>query len=146
MFLEWVTFVGFHPIGSIMNSPLNYRLVTSYWALVLAVVLGSFTNSFGQGLQREWVRTYANLTTTINRAKAIAMAPDGSIVVGGTSQNSEGDLDYQLIKYKPNGDEVWKARYGSAAQGNDDFRGMTIDPMGDVIVTGTTETVKFNSS
>jgi hypothetical protein len=78
--------------------------------------------------------------------KAIAIAPDGNIVVAGTSQNSGGDFDYEIIKYKANGDEAWEVRYGSANQGNDQLRAMTIDPSGNVIVTGTSDTVKINQA
>jgi hypothetical protein len=99
-----------------------------------------------QPLQREWVRNYFNVQTKTNQATAIAIAPDGNIVVAGTSQNEEGDRDYDVIKYRPNGDEAWRARYGSPSQGDDHLRSMTLDPNGNIIVTGTSATVKFNAS
>jgi hypothetical protein len=107
--------------------------------LLLSVALAS-----AQPLQREWVRNYSNVQTNFNQAIAIAVAPDGNIVVAGTSQNIGGDMDYEIIKYKSNGDQAWAARYGSTNSGNDQLRGMTIDPNGNVIVTGTSDTVKFN--
>src|ERR1051325_2709804 len=99
-----------------------------------------------QPLQREWVRNYFNVQTKINQATAIALAPDGNIVVAGTSQNAAGDNDYEIIKYKPNGDEAWNIRHGSANAGNDECRAMTLDPVGDIIVTGTSETIKISPS
>lgn len=115
----------------------------------------------GQPLQREWVKTYYNVQSKLNQpagiradlsgnlvdaGKSIVVAPDGNVVVAGTSQNAEGDFDYIIVKYKSNGDEAWRARYGSGNQGNDQLRSMTIDPSGNVIVTGTSDTVKFNSA
>src|SRR5688572_29397015 len=100
----------------------------------------------GQPLQREWVRNYFHVQTKTNQAVKIAISPDGNIVVAGSSQNAEGDLDYQIIKYRPNGDQAWSARYTSANSGNDLLRAMAIDPNGSVIVTGTSDTVKFNAA
>jgi hypothetical protein len=85
------------------------------------------------------------VASKLNQATAIAVTPDENIVVAGTSANASGDLDYQLFKYSPNGDEIWRARY-DLADGHvfdDQLRGMTIDPAGNVIVTGTTAMVKF---
>jgi hypothetical protein len=101
-------------------------------------------SAFTQPLQREWIRTYFNVPTKINQATSIAIAPDGNIIVGGTSQNDSGDLDYEIIKYKANGDEIWRARYGSQNQGNDELRGMALDPAGNIVVTGTSSTVKYD--
>jgi uncharacterized delta-60 repeat protein len=113
---------------------------------VLLLLVFASASLFAQPLQREWVRNYSNIQTNFNQAIAIAVAPDGNVVVAGTSQNIGGDMDYEIIKYKPNGDEAWKARYGSANSGNDQLRGMTIDANGSVIVTGTSDTVKFSPS
>jgi hypothetical protein len=116
-------------------------------SLLLSVVtLVANPSAFGQSLQREWVRTYFNVQTGMNQASAIGMAPDGGVIVSGSSQNADGDLDYEVIKYKANGDEAWKARYGAFPGSNDLLRGMTIDPSGNVIVTGTSDTVKFNGA
>jgi hypothetical protein len=98
-----------------------------------------------QTLEREWVKTHSTLQAKTNQAAAISIAPDGDVVVAGTSQNAEGNLDYQVVKYRPNGGEVWNARYGSANAGNDQLRSMTIDPNGNVFVTGTSHTVKYNA-
>jgi hypothetical protein len=114
--------------------------------LLLISILVPTPCLFGQPLQREWVMNYSLLQTKINQASAIAVTPDGNIVAAGTSQNAGGDLDYYVVKYKPNGDQAWSARYNSTNSGNDQLRGMTIDPNGNVIVTGTTDTVKFNSA
>lgn len=115
-----------------------------YCAIVLCEVL--LQSVFAQPLQREWVRNYFNVQTNSNQATAIAIAPDGNVVVAGTSQNTNGDLDYYVIKYKPNGDQAWSTRYDSTNSGKDQLRAMTIDPNGNIIVTGTTDTVKFNAA
>jgi hypothetical protein len=117
-------------------------------SLAVGAILGvTIQYSSAQSLQREWLRTYSNPESKYNKATAIAVTPDGNIVVAGTSANPSGNLDYQLIKYSPSGEEVWRARYDFAEAEffDDELRGMTIDPAGNVIVTGTTATVKFNA-
>lgn len=111
--------------------------ISSIFALLLTA------SALSQPLQREWVRNYSLLSTNINKPVAIAVGPDGNVVVAGSSQNPEGDFDYEVIKYRPNGDEAWKIRYGSPA--DDQLRGMTIDPNGNIIITGTTDTVKYTA-
>jgi hypothetical protein len=103
------------------------------------------TSADAEFLQREWVRTYVNSSSKTNEAAFINRAPDGTIIVAGTSQNEAGDGDYEIIKYQPNGDEMWRARYGSANNGDDQLRGIAIDPSGNVIATGTSQTVKFSA-
>src|SRR4051812_43891489 len=122
-----------------MNS--HFSVFTSLARLNCLVLFVTFGfSAYSQPLQREWVRTYASNLSITNGASTIAHGPDGNVVVAGTSQNTEGDLDYELIKYKPNGDEAWRVRYGAPMQHNDHLRGMTIDPLGNIIVTGTSDT------
>jgi hypothetical protein len=119
----------------------------SFALTVIFFVFGGIVPSvFGQ-LQLEWARTYRLDPAKTNAASKIALTSDG-IVVAGTSASAAGDLDYLVIKYKPNGDVAWQARYDMADGNffNDELRGMTVDPAGNVIVTGTTATVKFSGA
>ncbi|HEY6229096.1 MAG TPA: hypothetical protein VI282_18400 [Verrucomicrobiae bacterium] len=108
-------------------SSLRWFLLTSS---IVAALLSNMV--FAQPLQREWVKSYFNVQTKFNQPSAIALGPDGNIVVAGTSQNAAGDLDYEVIKYKPNGDEAWRTRYGSTNSGNDELRSMTLDSNGNI--------------
>lgn len=102
-------------------------------------------DSTGQGLRREWTRRYSLDGAKPNEGSLIALAPDGGIVVAGTSTGSAGDLDYLVIKYAANGATLWQARYDSPGL-NDQLLGMSIDPLGNVIVTGSTATVKYTAA
>lgn len=114
-------------------------------ALLLAglTLFLNYADISAQPIAREWVRNYFNIQTKTNQSASIAIASDGGVIVAGTSQNDAGDLDYQVLKYKPNGDEAWRNRYGSANAGNDQLRGMAIDGNGNIFLTGSSETVKF---
>ena len=102
---------------------------------------------YSQGLQKEWMHTYSADPAKNNGPVAALVAPDGCLVVAGVSESATGDKDYQVIKYRSNGQEVWRATYASPTAGTADVvLGMTIDPNGNVIVTGYASTVKFNSA
>jgi hypothetical protein len=94
-----------------------------------------------QGLQLDWVRRYSADGATNNQAFKIVKAPDG-VVVGGNSRGP-GKSDYVIAKYKSNGDEAWVRRYNGGADSNDVLRDITVDPLGNVFVTGTSHTVKY---
>jgi len=131
-----------HPFAN-----LNLRWRSLRWRFAkLAAIATSAAICSAQPLQREWIRTYSLDATKINQASLIAIAPDGNIIVAGNSQNPAGDLDYQIIKYNPNGDELWKARYGSEIGVSDQLTAMALDPLGNIIVTGSWDTAKFNSA
>jgi hypothetical protein len=121
----------------------NLLLITNTGALTAVLVL-SLTTLFGQEIQREWVRNYSLLPARTNQASAINMCPDGNVVVAGTSYNAAGNADYLVIKYSPAGQELWTLRHDGFGKANDVFRSMTLDPAGNILVTGTTETIKIN--
>jgi hypothetical protein len=119
-----------------------------FYILFVTVVMGLGVGaSFGgelQALQREWVRSFSVSAARTNQSFAIALAPDGNVVIGGSVVNESNNVDYVVVKYRPNGTVAWEARYDSG--GEDVPRSMTLDPAGNVIVTGTSKTVKYSSA
>jgi hypothetical protein len=102
---------------------------------------------YSQSLQKEWTREFSLDAAKNNTPVAALIAPDGTLVVAGTSENTTGDKDYQVIKYRSDGQQVWRATFASIAPGTADVaRSMTIDPNGNILITGTTSTVKFNTA
>jgi hypothetical protein len=97
-------------------------------------------------VQTAWLTTYNNHLTNWQH-KAIAMALDhhGNVCVAGNSQNAQSNLDYAILKYAPSGTAHWVARYDSGGGTNDLVRGLAVDKDGNVILTGTSVTVKYNS-
>lgn len=91
---------------------------------------------------REWVRGYRIDASRTNRPVAIQIAPDGDPVISGSSQNSTNNLDYLILKYRPDGSIRWEHHYDSL--GNDEARAMTVDTETNSIVTGTSSTVKID--
>ena len=113
------------------------------WCLAVAAVFGS-SNVTAQVFYREWVRTYALDGSRTNESLKVLLVADG-VVVGGSSAGEAGDLDYVVIKYRANGEEVWRQRYNAEAGSQDVLRDLAVDPAGSVFVTGTSKSVKYSA-
>src|SRR6185369_5272228 len=82
-----------------------------------------------------------------NQATAIALSPDGNVVVAGSSVNTNGDLDYLVIKYVSGaGTQSWLARYDAPTNGNDLVRGMALDKTVNIVLTGKSKTAKLDTN
>jgi len=135
--------------GKYMNTPLFHALRRQRTLLPLFLCLGALhigASALAQPIQREWVRNYSLQATGMNRASAIAMAPDGNVIVVGGSHNAAGNEDYCAIKYSAAGEQLWVFRHDGFEGGADVFRGMALDPIGNLFITGTTETVKVSTA
>ncbi len=101
-----------------------------------------------------WVKRYNGPGNSSDIGYAIALANDGNIVVAGISVAASAD--YFVIKYdQSTGETIWTARYDGPAGSVDAATSMTLDPSGNVYVTGFSEgigserdfaTVKINAS
>jgi hypothetical protein len=97
-------------------------------------------------LQQAWVNRYSLVSSATNQVVGMSRSPDGNIVVAGSSASTNGDLDYVAIKYGPSGQQLWLTRYDSPGHGADVLRGLAVDANGNILLTGTTKTVKLDPS
>ena len=61
----------------------------------------------------------------------------GEVFVTGSSEGPGTGLDYATVKYDPDGNEVWVARYGAFADSLDEAVSVAEDDFGYAFVTGT---------
>jgi len=88
-----------------------------------------------------------------DRARAIALGPNGDVHVAGYSWDRE--YDYATVKYdSATGNQIWAVRYDHTDHREDIAQDIAVDALGNVYVTGQSEsatsrddltTVKYNS-
>jgi len=96
-------------------------------------------------IQQAWVARYNNgITNGTNQAVKMALDTNGNIYVTGFSQNTNGNFGYATIKYAPNGNQVWVARYDSTNYTGAHPTGLSLDHQSNTVVTGSAVTVKYD--
>ncbi len=90
-------------------------------------------NSNGQVL---WVADYRDLCSGPRCPRAIALDDAGNIYATGGSTNAGTGQDWATLKYSTNGSQIWVQRYNGSANGDDEARGILVDNVGNVYVTG----------
>jgi hypothetical protein len=95
-------------------------------------------------MQQAWVARYNNgILNGTNQAVKIALDSIGNIYVLGFSQNTNTNLGYVCIKYAPNGNRIWAARYDSTNFPSATPSGFALDLSNNVVVTGNALTLKY---
>lgn len=94
----------------------------------------------------EWIVTYTDTlangnTNGIDEAYDLAIDDEGNVFVTGKSYkggSGSNNYDYLTIKFSPDGNPLWKARYNNDSQGptQDEALAIAIDPYGNSYVTG----------
>jgi hypothetical protein len=83
-----------------------------------------------------WAADYNGSGNSIDQGNAIVVDNSGDVYVTGCSYGSGTSGDYATIKYGPDGNEVWVARYTGPGNSEDDARALALDNSGNVYVTG----------
>jgi hypothetical protein len=73
-------------------------------------------------------------------ATRIAIDPDGNVIVGGTAYHATERANWGIVKYAPDGTELWARQYNHPNGGNDTLAGMAVDNEGSIYVAGSMET------
>jgi hypothetical protein len=103
-----------------------------------------------------WAARYSGTPNGEDVLEGVVTDGSGNVFVTGTSDGSGTGKDYATIKYNTGGTQLWVARYDAGNSGDDEARGLGIDSLGNVYVTGTSfggpaseedyATVKYDSS
>jgi uncharacterized delta-60 repeat protein len=83
-----------------------------------------------------WVSRYNGPGSGTGTGKAIAIDSQGNVLVTGYSWGAETGYDYTTIKYSPDGEEIWVARYDGPGHGDDQPSAIAVDSRDNIYVTG----------
>jgi len=83
-----------------------------------------------------WIRRYDGPDSSFEIANALAVDDSGNVYVTGESPGVGTNDDYATIKYAPNGDSLWVARYNGPGNFIDQAQAVAVDDSGNVYVTG----------
>jgi hypothetical protein len=109
--------------------------------LLLLVAMSSFAQ-----IQQAWVAKYNNgISNGNHQALKATLDSSGNIYVLGVSQNANTNTGYVTLKYSPNGVQMWAARMDTTNFSNANPTAFVLDSSNDVVVTGTSGTVKYNA-
>lgn len=86
------------------------------------------------GIQ-QWVKTYDGGFGNED-VNGIAMDESEDIYLTGISAGATDSSDLITAKYAPNGDQLWLKRYNGSGNGGDFGQALSLDPSGNVVVTG----------
>ncbi len=100
------------------------------------VSLDYATVKYGPGGNQLWARRYNGASNGEDRATALAVDDWGNVYVTGYSSASGTLRDYLTIRYLPDGDTAWTARYDGPANDRDEAHAVAVDRWGGVCVTG----------
>jgi uncharacterized delta-60 repeat protein len=116
---------------------------------------GYATIKYSSTGQEQWVTRYDS-QNGFGEATALAIDSSGNIYVTGGSSGPDGSTDYATVKYNPDGQQQWVARYsGPDTVGGDYANAIAIDNSDNIYVTGDSSgsgtggdyaTVKYNSA
>jgi uncharacterized delta-60 repeat protein len=97
------------------------------------------TVKYGPNGNQLWVARYNGPANDYDSASALAVDSSGNVYVTGYSYDSNTGTDYATVKYSPDGNQLWMARYNGPANSDDGASALAVDNSGNVYVTGNSQ-------
>ena len=106
----------------------------------------------------QWAKRYSGTHNLEDEPRDLALDQNGNIFVGGTincDNDTDGLTDYALVKYSPDGLELWAMTYDGTGKNADKLSAIFVDEFGNVYATGESigaennkdyATIKYNAS
>jgi uncharacterized delta-60 repeat protein len=98
--------------------------------------------------QEQWVSRYDGPGNSTDKSYAVIIDDSDNIIVTGESRSTPnpGSEDYATVKYSPNGQQQWVARYDGPGNSTDKSYAVIIDDSDNIIVTGESRSTQLPGS
>ncbi len=129
--------------------------VTGYVRMIASLDWDCVTIMYDASGTEQWVNIYDGTGNDQDSGVALAIDALSNVFVTGYTHNADGNRDGLTIMYDSTGTQQWLSTYNGAYGGSDQARDLTLDGLGNVVITGSTEvaindyeclTIKYNSS
>ena len=108
------------------------------------------TVKYNSAGEQQWIARYNGPDNDYDRPYAMAIDSFGNVYVTGYSGTADSFTDWTTIKYNPDGQEQWVARYNVCPRAYARGRSIAVDGSGNVYVTGNDGSlwamIRYNSS
>ncbi len=112
-----------------------------YFFSVLFLTFFSANQVFAQDVKQEWARQYGHSVALSELNLRTVFDEEGNVYIAGTSLNSSNLKHIVVVKYTPEGEQVWVRSFGAGT--HDELRDIAVSKAGEVVVMG--ESVNFES-
>lgn len=111
--------------------------VTGYTYQSSAASYDYITIKYNTAGAQQWATQYNGPDSKYDEARSVVVDGSGNVYVTGYSQtNVLTNYDYATVKYNSAGAQQWAQRYNGTGNDYDRANAVTLDPSGNVIVTG----------
>ena len=83
-----------------------------------------------------WNQLFDERIVGSNDLRGLSVDADGNILILARELNDQNNFDFLTIKYSGTGSELWRQRYNNSDDTQDDPRQLSIDSLGNIIVSG----------
>ena len=151
----------FNGLGNYHDVPTSMKIDNNKNVYITGLSFGYFnpvdflTIKYDSNGILKWYKMYNGLGNDYDAPQTLILDDSNNVYVSGISTGAGTNYDFCTIKYNNDGIQQWVARYNSYANNVDQLSSMTIDKLGNFIVTGYSFdslvhknfcTIKYNSS
>jgi outer membrane protein assembly factor BamB len=116
------------------------------WTLWIVSIL-LFSAAFrgrSQEIRLRWTKSFGTENSILNSGKTIARTSDGSLIVAGDTLKANGDPEYLIARYSPDGQPVFTVHLLSPRVSTAPLGGLALDAENNVYTTSPQETMKLD--
>lgn len=115
----------------------NYNIIETGYTTISGNNQDLVTVKYDSNGVLKWFKEYGGSSNGIDQANAVTYDAGGNVYIAGTVTNSPGGVDWLLLKYDPDGNQIYDSYYNGSASGSDNANDIALGIENEVYVCGT---------